>query len=89
MLFRSESANDVLEELRWGIRNTEAREIPQLEGNEAKVFAALEHVGTDGMLLDNIVAVSGLNASEATGTLMMLSFQSLVTELPGGRWTRT
>jgi hypothetical protein len=39
--------------------------------------------------LDGIVAASGLNASEATGTLMMLSFQSLVLELPGGRWTRT
>jgi DNA processing protein len=84
----TESANDVLEELRWGIRNAETRELPKLEGNEAKVFAALEHVGTDGMLLDGIVAASGLNASEATGTLMMLSFQNLVLELPGGRWTR-
>jgi DNA processing protein len=83
----TESAADVLEELRWGSTNKPAPEMPALEGNEAAVYATLE-ASTDGVLLDRIVAESGLAAPEAQAALMMLSLRGIVREQPGGRYSR-
>lgn len=81
----TESAQDVLEELGWASMSAEPRELPKLEGNELRVYAAIE--GTP--LLDEIVAGSGLSAPEVLTALMMLSLQGIVRELPGGRYSRS
>jgi DNA processing protein len=78
----TESAQDVLEELGWA--SGPLRETPQLEGHEARVYAALD--GTP--LFDEIVMATGLSAPEVMTALTMLSLRGLVRELPGGRYSR-
>jgi DNA processing protein len=78
----TESADDVLGELGWG--RASQRPAPELEGDEARVYAALE----GELLLDDLVLRTGLNSSQATVALMMLTLKNAVLELPGGRYSR-
>jgi DNA processing protein len=77
-----ENASDILEEFRWG--SIAKRAAPELEGDEEKVYAALE----GECLLDDLVIRTGLSASQITVALMMLTLKNLVLELPGGRYAR-
>ena len=78
-----EGANDILEEFRWG-GAVQRAVMPTLEGDEAKVYAALE----GELLLDDLVLRTGLSASQITVALMMLTLKNIVLELPGGRYSR-
>jgi DNA processing protein len=78
-----ESAQDILEEFRWGSVRA-ARAMPVLEGDEAKVYAALE----GELLLDDLVLRTGLGGPQVTVALMMLTLKNVVLELPGGRYSR-
>jgi DNA processing protein len=78
-----ESAQDILEEFRWG-SVTAARAMPVLDGDEATVYAALE----GELLLDDLVLRTGLGGPQITVALMMLTLKNVVLELPGGRYSR-
>lgn len=78
----TEGAADVLEEMRWAAGPV--RPAPKLQGTAASVYGALD--GTP--LLDEIVAATGLGAPEILTSLMVLSLQGHVRELPGGRYSR-
>jgi DNA processing protein len=77
-----ESASDILEEFRWG--SIARRDSPALDGDEARVYAALE----GELLLDDLVLRTGLGAPQVTVALMMLTLKNVVLELPGGRYAR-
>lgn len=78
----TESAADVLEEMGWAAGP--AKPAPRLDGTAASVYAAL-----DGQpLLDDLVGATGLAAPEILTSLMILSLQGHVRELPGGRYSR-
>ncbi len=78
-----ESVTDVLEEMRWGSGMTAP--LPTLEGDEARVYAALDDV----LLVDDIVLRTGLLMPEAQSILMMLKLKNVILELPGGRYSRS
>ncbi len=79
-----ESAEDILEEFRWGSLTAAKRQLPALEGDEAKVYAAL-----DGeLLVDDLVLRTGLSGPQITVALMMLTLKNVALELPGGRYAR-
>jgi DNA processing protein len=77
-----ESVSDILEEMRWGSVTLSAA--PSLEGDEAKVYAALD----DALLVDDIVHRTGLAMPAAQSILMMLKLKNVILELPGGRYSR-
>ena len=77
-----ESASDVLEEMRWGSGSPAL--MPTLEGNEARVYAALDDI----LLVDDIVIRTGLAVPEAQSILMMLKLKGVILEHPGGRYSR-
>jgi DNA processing protein len=78
-----ESASDVLDEMRWHTSHKPSP-APSLEGDEARVYAALDDV----LLLDDIVIRTGLGVHEAQSILMMLKLKGLILELPGGRYSK-
>ncbi len=77
-----ESAADVLEALRWTA--APPRLLPQLEGDEATIYQALN----GELLLDDVCTKTGFDSSRATVALMMLTLKNLVLELPGGRYAK-
>ncbi len=77
-----ESAADILSEFGWDKKVAKA--MPELPFEQAAVYRALEGV----VLLDDLAHKSGLSVSEAQTALMMLHFQGLIQELPGGRYAR-
>jgi DNA processing protein len=77
-----ESAADVLETLRWTA--TPPRPAPELLGDEALVFAALQ----GEMLLDTLCQATKLETAQVMVALTMLQLKGAVLELPGGRFTK-
>lgn len=77
-----ESAADVLEALRWTA--SPPRPAPELFGDEAAVYAALE----GEMLLDTLCQKTKLETSQVMVALTMLQLKSAILELPGGRYSR-
>ena len=77
-----ESAEDIVLEFGW--LSKPALPLPDLPPEQLKVLGALE--GTP--LLDDIALRCGLSSFEVQSVLMMLRFQGLVQELPGGRYSR-
>jgi DNA processing protein len=77
-----ESALDVLEALRWNARPSASA--PELEGDEARVFEALQ----GEIIMDDLVVSTGLPLPRVMVALTMLSLKNLVLELPGGRYSR-
>jgi DNA processing protein len=79
-----ESATDILDEMHWGSGLHASVPAPSLEGDEARVYAALD----DALLVDDIVLRTGLAMPTAQSILMMLKLKNLILELPGGRYSR-
>jgi DNA processing protein len=80
-----ESVADILEEMRWKSSSNGSPPVPpNLEGDEARVYAALD----DALLVDDIVHRTGLAMPAAQSILMMLKLKNVILELPGGRYSR-
>lgn len=60
-------------------------ETPQLEGDEAKLFAVLTN---EELSVDQLIGRSGLPASTVTATLLKLEMRRLVRAMPGFRFCR-
>lgn len=63
----------------------EERELPMLEGDEAKLYNVLT---SEEMSVDRIIGLSGLPAATVTGTLLKLEMKRLVRALPGFRFCK-
>jgi DNA processing protein len=61
------------------------RELPILEGDEAKLYAILT---TEEMSVDRIIGLSGLPAATVSGTLLKLEMKRLVRAMPGFRFCK-
>lgn len=83
-----ESAQDVLEELRW--EAVVAPAVQQVEAAENADDGArlLEAVGHDPVALDTLAARTGLTAEQLLAMLLPLELDGRVTQLPGGRYQR-
>ena len=77
----TESAQDVLTELNWGLAPAPA--VPDLPPEQARVLRALQTPAT----LDDLAATTGLSIPELQTALVMLQLQGLAYEV-GGRWSR-
>ena len=84
-----ETAQDVLDELRWegaGPTVRRSRSAPAVEGEAAAVLAALGHDPADA---DTLVARTNLAAASVAAALVTLEIAGRVAPLAGGRWQRT
>ncbi|GAB4061721.1 DNA-processing protein DprA [Uliginosibacterium sediminicola] len=82
-----ESAQDVLEELHWGVASAAAAEpdaVP-LAADEAAVLAA---IGFDPVDPDTLVARCGLTAEALFAMLTVLELEGRIERLPGGKLQR-
>lgn len=82
------SASDILDDM--GMLFAEKPDLvrapaPDLEGNEALVYAA---VGDEETAMDEIIARSGLPTQAASSTLLALEMKKLVRQRPGGRFVK-
>jgi DNA processing protein len=84
-----ESAEDILEELRWEAVVAPAPRALRRTGSSAAptdpVLAALGHDPTD---LDTLAERTGLSAAELLAALLPLELAGRVSQLPGGRYQR-
>lgn len=88
-----ESAEDVLEELRWHnpvLQNSEgiATQIAPSNLSDPKLQSLLENIGHDALNVDQLVARSGLPVSSVQAALLHLELQGHVETLPGGQVRR-
>jgi DNA processing protein len=83
-----ETAEDILQELRW--RPTPlATEAPNpLEAEDGPAAALMRALGHDPVTLDALVARSGWPAAELNVMLLTLELEGQVTRLPGGLFQR-
>ena len=84
-----ETAQDVLDELRWdrpGPTVRTSRAAPKVEGEAAVVLAALGHDPAD---VDCLVARTALSAGVVATALVALELAGCAAALPGGRWQRS
>ncbi len=79
-----ESAEDILEELRWETRVVTAQATVQ-EGADDPILVAL---GGDVCDLDTLTARTGLAAESLMARLLALELEGRVATLPGGRYQR-
>lgn len=80
-----DSANDILEELKFAAPAAPARATPQLEAEAAQLLALL---GFEPSGLDAICARAGLGANDVSALLLKLELQGLIEGLPGGQYQR-
>lgn len=80
-----ESAQDILEELRWEKVVNPAGLPPVKEAETDPILVAL---GGDPCDLDTLSARTGLPADALLSRLLPLELEGRVTQLPGGRWQR-
>lgn len=90
-----ESAQDVLEELRWpagtAIAPESVAESPDLtraQGQNGLKNAVLDALGHDPASLDALMARTGLDAAHLQGELLELELADAVARLPGGLFQR-
>lgn len=90
-----ESAQDVLEELRWPGRMANAPESiatspdsTRAQGQKGLKNAVLEALGHDPASLDVLMARTGLDAAHLQGQLLELELADQVARLPGGLFQR-
>jgi DNA processing protein len=81
-----DSAQDILEELRW-----EARVAPVVEAplpDDPRALRVLDELGYNPCDLDVLTDRCGLAADQVLALLLPLELDGFVTQLPGGRWQR-
>lgn len=83
-----ESAQDILEELRWEAVVARPREAANAAPAEPDAVHLLESMGWDPCPLDILVANTGLTAERLLAMLLPLELDGHVAQLPGGRYQR-
>ncbi len=81
-----ETAQDVLEELRWTVSDT--TRTPGIENDRAEHPAWLAAMGDAPVSMDVLAARTGLQAAELAAKLMEAELQGLVATIPGGLYQR-
>ena len=77
-----ESAQDILEELRWETMLSPAKSVDSaIKPDEAALLTALGH---DACSVDTLIETSGLTADTVLAMLMALEIDGRVAQLPGG-----
>ena len=78
-----ESAQDILEELRWGTSSS------AVESSADNTFLPLfEHLGYEPCTVDQICERSGLTPESVSAMLLQLELEGRVASLPGGQYQR-
>ncbi len=84
-----ESAQDILEELRWPAASAPARprpvDTPELSDARAQLLRAAGH---DPASVDQLAERSGLAAAEVQSALLALEMDGLLGRLPDGRYQK-
>lgn len=84
-----ETANDILEELRWQPRPiVEARAVGPIELGPREA-ECLQHMGFDPIDVDTLVERSGLTTDVVSSMLTAMELRGLITAYPGGKFLRT
>ena len=81
-----DSAQDIIEELRWEARVAPVGEAPLPEDPQA--LRVLDELGYNPCDLDALTGRCGLAADQVLALLLPLELDGFVTQLPGGRWQR-
>ena len=88
-----ESAQDILEELRWQNPDTKSTQssgaqIAPTNLSDPKLQSLLENMGHDALSVDQLIARSGLPVSSVQAALLNLELQGQIESLPGGQVRR-
>ena len=88
-----ESAQDILEELRWQSPDTKSTQsigvqIAPTNLSDPKLQSLLENMGHDALSVDQLIARSGLPVSSVQAALLNLELQGQIESLPGGQVRR-
>jgi DNA processing protein len=82
-----ETAQDILEELRWAAPAPSAEKAPEADKAEADT-EVLSLMGYDPCGMDELVSRSGLTADALSARLLHLELEGRIASLPGGRYQR-
>jgi DNA processing protein len=85
-----ESAQDILEELRWETTVSPAKSFDSVSdsANNADEAALLQAIGHDPFTVDTLIERSGLTADTVLAMLMALELDGRLAQLPGGLYQR-
>ncbi len=85
-----ETADDVLDELRWGSAKKiePAQDAPRVSDDAPDTAAVLAALGHDPVDLDTLLARSGLTLDALYAILLALELDGRIAGLPGGRYQR-
>lgn len=83
-----ESAEDILEELRWEAAVAKDPDVVSRPPDDAESARLLDEMGFDPCNLDSLAARTGLTADRLLAMLLPLELDGHVAQLPGGRYQR-
>lgn len=83
-----ESAQDVLEDLRWGVTVSSAQRAMQAPPADPAAAALLAQMGFDPLDPDTLLARAGLTPDALFAILTVLELDGRIARLPGGRFQR-